>query len=148
MVLDFVDFLGLKKGKILPRQSLKMVKETLLFIHVNFNYDSFSASGIVRPGEFLAIMGASGAGKSTLLNTLLFRNLTGLRVSGSRLANNQLVTPTSLTSVSAYVQQDDLFIGTLTVREHLNFQALVRMDADIPKKTRFQRVDDVIQEVS
>lgn len=92
-------------------------------------------------------MGASGAGKSTLLNTLLFRNLTGLNVSGSRLANNRLVTPTSLTSVSAYVQQDDLFIGTLTVREHLNFQALVRMDADIPKKTRYQRVDDVIQEV-
>ena len=144
MVLDFVDFLGIKKGKILPRQSLKMVKET---IHVHFNFDSFSASGIVRPGEFLAIMGASGAGKSTLLNTLLFRNLTGLTVSGSRLANNQLVTPTSLTSVSAYVQQDDLFIGTLTVREHLNFQALVRMDAGIPKKTRFQRVDDVIQEV-
>ena len=70
-------------------------------------------------------MGASGAGKSTLLNTLLFRNLTGLKVSGSRLANDQLVTPTSLTSVSAYVQQDDLFIGTLTVREHLSFQALI-----------------------
>ena len=122
-----------------------MVKETNVFMSILSDF--FSASGIVRPGEFLAIMGASGAGKSTLLNTLLFRNLTGLTVSGSRLANNQLVTPTSLTSVSAYVQQDDLFIGTLTVREHLNFQALVRMDADIPKKTRFQRVDDVIQEV-
>ena len=32
------------------------------------------------------------------------------------------ITPKSLTSVSAYVQQDDLFIGTLTVQEHLNFQ--------------------------
>ena len=32
------------------------------------------------------------------------------------------VSPNSLTAVSAYVQQDDLFIGTLTVREHLNFQ--------------------------
>jgi len=37
-------------------------------------------SGIVRPGELLAIMGASGAGKSTLLNTLLFRNLGDLKV--------------------------------------------------------------------
>ena len=42
--------------------------------------------------------------------------------SGARYANGVTVTPNSLTSVSAYVQQDDLFIGTLTVREHLNFQ--------------------------
>ena len=102
---------------------------------------------MVRPGEFLAIMGASGAGKSTLLNTLLFRNLSGLKVSGLRLANNKLVTPTSLTAVSAYVQQDDLLIGSLTVREHLTFQALVRMDRDIPDKTRMVKVNEIIQEV-
>ena len=42
--------------------------------------------------------------------------------SGARYANGVTVSPNSLTAVSAYVQQDDLFIGTLTVREHLNFQ--------------------------
>ena len=69
------------------------------------------------------------------------------QVSGVRLANNKVVSPNSLTSVSAYVQQDDLFIGTLTVKEHLTFQALVRMDKNIPKKMRYQKVDEIIQEV-
>ena len=78
---------------------------------------SCSACGLVRPGEFLAIMGASGAGKSTLMNTLLFRNLAGLEVSGKRMANGEPVTPSSLLAVSGYVQQDDLFFG-----EHLTFE--------------------------
>ena len=33
------------------------------------------------------------------------------QVSGQRMANGQKVTPSSLTAVSAYVQQDDLFFG-------------------------------------
>lgn len=89
-------------------------------------------------------MGASGSGKTTLMNSLLFRNLSGLKVTGVRSANNKKVTPNNLTAVSAYIQQDDLFIGSLTVKEHLTFQALVRMDSKIPTSQRIERVKDVI----
>lgn len=107
-----------------------------------------NVSGYVRPGQLLAIMGASGAGKSTLLNALTFRNLSALTVvSGARYANGNPVNPNSLTSVSAYIQQDDLFIGSLTVKEHLTFQALVRMDKDIPYKERMKRVETVANEL-
>ena len=68
-------------------------------------------------------------------------------MTGSRIANKDLVTPTSLTAVSGYVQQDDLFIPSLTVREHLIFQARVRMDRDIPMEHRMARVEKVIQEL-
>ena len=92
-----------------------------------------NVSGLAKPGEVLAIMGASGAGKSTLLNTLLFRHTEGLNISGTRMANGEVVSPGSLTSVSAYVQQEDLFIPSLTVREHLTFQSRVRMDRELSR---------------
>jgi ABC-type multidrug transport system ATPase subunit len=79
---------------------------------------------MARPGELLAIMGSSGAGKTTLLNTLMFRSPPSLQVSGQRALNGIPVSSSTLASLSAYVQQDDLFIGTLTVREHLIFQVV------------------------
>jgi len=104
-------------------------------------------TGVVCPGELVAIMGASGAGKSTLLNVLNFRNTGKLKVTGERAVNGVPVGPDSLTSVSSYVQQDDLFIGSLTVREHLVFQARVRMHSHIPFKIRLERVEQVIKSV-
>ena len=45
----------------------------------------------------------------------------------------QVVSPTNLTSVSAYVQQEDLFIPSLSVREHLLFQSRLRMDKHLSR---------------
>ncbi|KAE8736535.1 ABC-transporter, subfamily G member 22, partial [Frankliniella occidentalis] len=107
-----------------------------------------SVFGVAYPGELLAIMGASGAGKTTLLNTLTFRSGNGVSVTGRRCVNGVRVGRNALAALSAYVQQDDLFIGTLTVREHLVFQALVRMDRHIPYARRMRRVDEVISELA
>jgi len=85
---------------------------------------ALAVSGVAHPGELLAIMGASGAGKTTLLNTLMFRSLPNVEVSGRRAVNGVSVTCITVAGLAAYVQQDDLFIGTLTVREHLVFQVL------------------------
>ncbi|KAK7111239.1 protein white-like isoform X1 [Littorina saxatilis] len=103
-------------------------------------------SGVVQPGTLLAIMGASGAGKSTLMNVLANRNLKDYSIEG-HIKVNGLSVSNGIRNISAYVQQDDLFFGTLTVRETLTFRAQLGMDQRVKKEARLQRVEEVIQEL-
>ena len=49
-----------------------------------------------------------------------------------------------MTKISAYVQQDDIFIGSMTVYEHLVFQAALRMSKET-KDFRMKRVQEVMK---
>ncbi|ESP04308.1 hypothetical protein LOTGIDRAFT_170902, partial [Lottia gigantea] len=80
-----------------------------------------SVSGMVKPGRLLAIMGASGAGKSTLMNVLTGRNINQYQLEG-QIKINGIEVGRGIKNISAYCQQDELFISTLTVREHLQFR--------------------------
>ncbi|XP_062517681.1 protein white-like [Corticium candelabrum] len=91
-------------------------------------------------------MGASGAGKSTLMNILAHRNQGNLTVTGTVLLNGE-EGGTDIGHVSAYVQQEDLFVGTLTVKEHLIFHALLRLRRSYTTAQRVERVENVIQEL-
>lgn len=86
-----------------------------------------NVSGVAYPGELLAVMGSSGAGKTTLLNSLAFRSPSGIQISHSavRALNGIPVNAKQIRSRCAYIQQDDLFIGSLTTREHLIFQVKI-----------------------
>lgn len=68
----------------------------------------------------------SGAGKSTMLNVLTFRNRGSLIIQGDIRINGVVVDKAKIANISAYVQQDDLFIGSLTVREHLTFRVYIK----------------------
>uniref|UniRef100_A0A914IBY9 ABC transporter domain-containing protein n=1 Tax=Globodera rostochiensis TaxID=31243 RepID=A0A914IBY9_GLORO len=104
-----------------------------------------NVSGMADASQLVALMGASGAGKTTLLNTLLCRNLKNLSVEGQVLVNGHNLGK-SITYVSGYVQQDELFMGTLTVKEHLMAQARLRMVGHTQRTMR-RRVNEIIDEL-
>ena len=58
-----------------------------------------------------------------MLNALTFRNKGNFEIEGDiKLNGKSIKSFEDIASVSGYVQQEDLFFGYLTVREHLIFQ--------------------------
>jgi ABC-type sugar transport system ATPase subunit len=83
-----------------------------------------NAFGHVNAGEMVAIMGPSGSGKTTLLNTLAHRiAAAGATTTGDILTNGNPTSWQQLRQLSAYVEQEDALIGSLTVQETMDFAA-------------------------
>ena len=72
----------------------------------------------------MAIMGPSGSGKTTLLNVLAHRNASfRAAITGKVEVNGVKVAVDAFQAMSSYVEQEDSLIGSLTVRETLDFAA-------------------------
>lgn len=100
-------------------------------------------SGQMKPGEIMALMGPSGSGKTTLLNVLSNRsNPKSSKRTGEILINDEVATMADLKDLSNYVEQEDSLIGSLTVRETVEFSAKF---SNIPKRFRGELVDEIIQ---
>jgi ABC-type multidrug transport system ATPase subunit len=97
----------------------------------------------VPEGKFLSIIGASGCGKSTLLKALA-----GIQpVSAGRilLAGHPVETlRRQLPLAVGYLPQFGAFHGDLTVAEILDFAVALRLPASVPKVTRDQWCEHVI----
>ncbi|KAK4290872.1 hypothetical protein Pmani_036256 [Petrolisthes manimaculis] len=115
-------------------------------LHKPFKRVLNSVSGAVRPGSLVALMGASGAGKSTLMNALAHRTPGEVVVDGDILVNGHRANR-SMNALSGYVHQHDLFVGSLTVLEHLTFMARLRMDSRSTVSERKGRVQELMKEL-
>lgn len=70
------------------------------------------------PGRFLSIIGASGAGKTTLLNYLAGRDPSkNLKKTGLVEVNGVDRNKIDYSSYVAYVQQEDILMQSMTVKE-------------------------------
>ena len=68
-------------------------------------------------------MGPSGCGKTTLLNVLAGRPTHASKVDSHVLVNGSRASKPDFRRLSCFVEQEDALIGSLTVRETLDFSA-------------------------
>ena len=104
-------------------------------------------NGIVRPGQFLAIIGASGAGKTTLLNYLSGKMLAhNLKSTGVTTVNGKSTKESqNYLEITAFVQQEDVLMETMTVRECLQYAARFKYSPDPEKRER--RLVELLEEL-
>ncbi|XP_015875735.2 ABC transporter G family member 12 [Ziziphus jujuba] len=102
-------------------------------------------SGYAEPGRIMAIMGPSGSGKSTLLDSLAGRLSRNVVMTGNILFNGSKKR-LDYGSV-AYVTQEDVLLGTLTVRETIKYSAQLRLPTSMSKEEVNGIVEATIMEM-
>ncbi|GAA5820477.1 hypothetical protein JCM11251_005643 [Rhodosporidiobolus azoricus] len=99
-------------------------------------------TGFVKPGRMCALMGASGAGKTTLLDTIAGRKTTG-KVGGEMLIDGAPL-PSDFSRRTGFCQQGDVHEPFSTVREALQFSALLRQTG-YTREERLAYAEEVIE---
>lgn len=82
------------------------------------------------------------------MNVLNFRNLKKLNVEACVKLNGKAINENDLANRAAYIQQDDLFIPNITVKEHLTFLAMLKMGRHFTYREKKNRVEELLSEVN
>ncbi|KAG6502291.1 ABC transporter G family member 14-like [Zingiber officinale] len=101
-------------------------------------------TGVVCPGELLAMLGPSGSGKTTLL-TALGGRLRG-KLSG-KITYNGSPFSAGVKRRTGFVAQDDVLYPHLTVAETLLFTALLRLPAALSRAEKAHQAQEVVAEL-
>ncbi|CAL1544612.1 unnamed protein product, partial [Lymnaea stagnalis] len=104
----------------------------------------FNVSGIFKKG-LNAVLGPTGSGKSSFLDVLAGRKDPD-GVSGQLLLDGKPV-PKNFKCMVGYVVQDDVVMGTLSIRENFAFSAALRLPTSVRANERKEKIDQVIKEL-
>ncbi|RLL94069.1 hypothetical protein CFD26_101712 [Aspergillus turcosus] len=129
-----------------------LTRNTSIFTWKNLTYTVKTPSGDrvlldnihgwVKPGMLGALMGSSGAGKTTLLDVLAQRKTEGT-IQGSIMVDGRPL-PVSFQRMAGYCEQLDVHEPYATVREALEFSALLRQSRDTPREEKLKYVNTII----
>ncbi|XP_022979248.1 ABC transporter G family member 35-like [Cucurbita maxima] len=95
---------------------IKLAKQTKLTILKE-------ASGIIKPSRMTLLLGPPSSGKTTLLLALAGKLDPSLKVKGGVTYNGHKLKDFVPQKTSAYISQNDVHIGIMTVKETLDFSA-------------------------
>ncbi|KAF4626684.1 hypothetical protein G7Y89_g11471 [Cudoniella acicularis] len=139
--------------KLAPASSEKRLHSTpFLWNNLTYNIKTHQGprrildgiQGWVKQGSLTAVMGCSGAGKTTLLNVLANRSSLGV-VGGEIVKGSQDEGKHSFARKVGYAQQADIHLSTSTVREALEFSALLRQSEKYSSEERLSYVSEVVK---
>ncbi|GAA5891653.1 hypothetical protein JCM6882_006157 [Rhodosporidiobolus microsporus] len=131
-----------KNGKNLPTFTFEDVRYTVQ-VDGKDKVLLDNVTSLVKPGCLTALMGASGAGKTTLLDTVSQRKTTG-RVEGRFLIDGKPL-GAEFSRRCAFCMQADVHEPLATVRECIQFSALLRQDASISREDKLAFAEEVIE---
>lgn len=140
VILKFKNVVYKVKYPTKGKTKLKKTLESPLREQVILN----GISGVVQPGEMLAMLGPSGSGKTTLLTALggrLGGNLNGTITYNNKPFSNQMKRNTG------FVTQDDVLYAHLTVAETLVYTALLRLPNTLTKEQKIGVAEEVINQM-
>lgn len=83
-------------------------------------------------------MGPSGCGKTTLLNVLARRPTNASSVEAEVFVNGTHLSLAEFREVSCFVEQEDALIGSLTVRETLEFSSRLASSRQVSHKVNLK----------
>ncbi|XP_014609041.1 PREDICTED: protein scarlet [Polistes canadensis] len=103
--------------------------------------------GVIKPGNLTAILGSSGSGKTSLMTALALRTGPGIVVHGDIRVNGVPVGSSYMKHHSGFMHQEDIFIGTMTVLEHLWFMARMKLDRRTRSRDIRGKIDHLLRDV-
>ncbi|KAI6673790.1 hypothetical protein NL676_001696 [Syzygium grande] len=102
--------------------------------------------GYAQTGRILAVMGPSGSGKSTFLDSLAGRISSGVRRGGNISLSGKKDGAINHNDLS-YVTQENIFLGTLTVKETIAYTAHLRLSSEMTEAEIDEVVETIIKEM-
>nr|GEV41443.1 ABC transporter G family member 29-like [Tanacetum cinerariifolium] len=121
-------YIGNRALPSLPNAARNSIESLLGSIGINFSKKTRltilkDASGIINPSRMALLLGPPSSGKTTLLLALAGKLDPSLKVEGEITYNGHKLNEFVPRRTSAYISQNDVHVGEMTVKETLDFSA-------------------------